>query len=124
MTKKSIIYILDSDEKFALCLARYIEKAGATPKIFKNLFEMNDGLAEALPTLIFFDPLLDGPDALGFLNELMSFRDTAEIPLAIVSNLSFSLADFEDYPLRAVFNKSRLRPEDIIAFVRHAGLPH
>lgn len=124
MTKKSPIFILDSDEKFASCLARYIKKAGGEPKIFKNLFEMNDGLASALPRLIFFDPLLDGPDAFGFLNELMSYNDTAKIPLAIVSNLSFNLADFDDYPMRAIFNKSRLRPEDIIAFVKYAGLPH
>ena len=85
---------------------------------------MNAGLSVTIPRLIFFDPLLDGPDAFGFLNELMSYDDTNKIPLAIVSNLSFNLADFEDYPMRAIFNKSRLRPEDIIAFVKHAGLSH
>ena len=124
MTKKPDIFVLDSDEKFAHCLERYIKTAGGTPKLFSNVFDINEALNSTLPSLIFFDPLLNGPDAFSLLNDLVSYENTASTPLAIVSNLSFSLADFEDYPVHAIFKKSRLRPEDIIAFIRHAGLPH
>ena len=37
MTKKPDIFVLDSDEKFAHCLERYIKTAGGTPKLFSNV---------------------------------------------------------------------------------------
>ena len=45
--------------------------------------------------MIFLDILLTGPDGFTFLNELISYSDTAKIPIVIVSSLDFSGKDLK-----------------------------
>ena len=81
-----------------------------------------DALAEGeLPEMIFLDVLLDGPDGFTFLNELVSYDDTAKIPVVIVSSLKFSQRELGAYGVAAVLEKEKMRPTEIRKLVREYG---
>ena len=106
-----MIFIIDDDKIMALC----IKKATERPvKIFANAIEaMNAITAGTTPALIFLDILLDGPDGFTFLNELVSYSDTAKIPIVIVSSLNFEGKDLTNYGVVGVLNKDTMLPKDI-----------
>ena len=84
-------------------------------KIFSNAISAISALDESenLPSLIFLDVLLDGPDGFTLLHELASYSDTAKIPIVIVSSLNLP-SDLSAYGIRKVLDKSTMTPTDII----------
>ncbi len=84
---------------------------------FKNPIDAMYSLEDPLPSLIFLDVLLPGADAFTFLHELLSYPDTAKIPIVIVSALDLSKFDLKLYGVRAILNKETLTPEDIFYYV-------
>ena len=110
-----MIFIIDDDEIMAECVAR---AAGGTVKIFGNAIEAMNAIADGeLPDLIFLDILLTGPDGFTFLNETISYKDTVEIPVVIVSSLDFGERDLSTYGVVGVLNKDRMRPDDVRKYV-------
>lgn len=67
-------------------------------------------LSTTLPDLILLDVLLPGPDGFTFLNELVSYSDTATIPIIIISSLDFRHQDLSHYGVKAIFAKDTLMP--------------
>ena len=67
--------------------------------------------------MIFLDILLDGPDGFTFLNELVSYSDTARIPVVIISSLDFGGKDLSNYGVVGVLDKANMKPEDIRSYV-------
>ena len=79
-----MIFVIDDDVAMAECIAR----ACGSAEIFTNAIDaMNKISGGKIPNLIFLDVLLDGSDGFTFLNELVSYDDTAKIPIVIVSSL-------------------------------------
>lgn len=112
-----MIFVVDDDEIMAECIARAIP--GRDVKIFSNAIEaMNEISAGAIPDLIFLDILLDGPNGFTLLNELVSYSDTAKIPVVIVSSLDFKGEDLSVYGVVGVLEKEKMRPEEIYRYVR------
>ncbi|MBR2710356.1 response regulator [Candidatus Saccharibacteria bacterium] len=110
-----MIFIIDDDEIMAECVAR---AAGGTVKIFGNAIEAMSAIADGeLPDLIFLDILLTGPDGFTFLNETISYKDTVEIPVVIVSSLDFGERDLSTYGVVGVLNKDKMRPDDVRKYV-------
>ena len=110
-----MIFIIDDDEIMAECVAR---AAGGTVKIFGNAIEAMNAIADGeLPDLIFLDILLTGPDGFTFLNETISYKDTVEIPVVIVSSLDFGERDLSTYGVVGVLNIDRMRPDDVRKYV-------
>ena len=138
-----MIYIIDDDQIMAECIARAVAnttknatktvvknttshvsrsknqlKKNPDYKIFTNAIEaMNEIAAGELPDLIFLDILLDGPDGFTFLNELVSYDDTAKIPVVIISSLDFSQQDLSAYGVVGQLSKDTMKPEDIKYYV-------
>lgn len=116
-----MIYIIDDDEIMAECIARGCRRSEV--RKFSNAIEAMQRLDEDLnndltPKLIFLDILLDGPDGFTFLNELMSYSDTARIPVVIVSTLDFKDKDLSVYGVVGVLDKTTMTPKEIEAYVR------
>lgn len=110
-----MIYVIDGDKIVAECVARAI---GEESKIFPNaIAAMNEIAAGELPEMIFMEVLLDGPDGVSFLNELVSYDDTAKIPVVIVSGLPFIQQNLEVYGVVGVLNKETMTPEDVKRYV-------
>lgn len=108
-----MIFIIDDDRLMAECIARATKKE---TKIFSNAIEAMQALDEKLPELIFLDILLDGPDGFTFLNEIVSYSETAEIPIVIVSSLDLTNQDLSDYGVIGILNKDTMTPQEIYRY--------
>lgn len=106
-----MIFVIDDDEIMAECIARACKKVA---KKFSSAIEaMNEVANGELPDLIFLDILLDGPDGFTFLNEMMTYSDTAKIPVVIVSSLEFKKENLEEYNVVGILDKSIMTPQEI-----------
>ena len=105
------VFVIDDDKMMAECIAR---AAGEDVLMFSNAIEaMNEVGEGVVPELIFLDVLLEGPDGFTFLSELVSYTDTAKIPIVVVSSLDFESVDLSVYGVVGVLNKDTMVPEDI-----------
>ena len=117
-----MIFIIDDDKLMVECIARVIKKH--SPSISIRCF--SDGISaiqevDEKVKLIFLDILLDGPDGFTFLNELMSYEDTAKIPIVIVTSLDIK-NDLSSYGVVGIMNKSIMKPDDIKYYLdRYVG---
>ena len=109
------IFIIEDDPLMAECVAR----AATHPlphshvKTFSDAISATAAFARTLPSLIILDILLSGPDGFTFLNEIISYPDTAKIPVIVISSLNLSQTDLAHYGVRAVLNKDTMTPADI-----------
>ena len=110
-----MIFVIDDDEIMAECVARSC--VGHDTRIFSNGIEAMDAISSSakLPDLIFLDVLLDGPSGFAFLNELISYSDTAEIPVVVVTSLDMK-EDLEVYGVKAVLKKESMTPQEILGY--------
>ena len=125
------IFIIDDDELFADCIKTAIFSAYKNPEssqlknrdknveicIYKNAIDAINSLGDNLPDLIFLDILLPGPDGFTFLNELVSYSDTAKIPIILVTSLELDKFDLKLYGVKGILNKEKMKPEDVIYYV-------
>ncbi len=109
-----MIFVIDDDEIMAECVARATKRE---VQVFSNAIVAMQKITEGeLPELIFLDILLDGPDGFTFLNELVSYEDTAKIPVVIVSSLDFSKKDLSMYGVVGILNKDTMEPKEIESY--------
>ena len=109
-----MIFIIDDDEIMAECVA---QATGRETKIFASAIEAMQALDERLSEMIFLDILLDGPDGFTFLNELVSYDDTAVVPVVIVTSLDIAGRDLADYGVVGVLSKETMRPVVVWGYV-------
>lgn len=77
---------------------------------------------EILPRLVILDVLLTGPTGFALLNEMQSYPELAEVPVIVVSSVDLAGADLGKYGVVAVFDKTKMRPEELVAAVsRYTG---
>lgn len=110
-----MIFIIDDDEVMAECAALATKKE---TKIFSDAYAAMAEIADGdLPEMIFLDILLTGPDGFTFLNELVSYTDTAKIPVVIISSLDLNGRDLSAYGVVGVLSKDTMKPKDIERYV-------
>ena len=106
-----MIFVIDDDRIMAKCIVSYVREETL---VFANAIDAMDKIAEGIiPKMIFLDILLDGPDGFTFLNELVSYNDTAKIPVVIVTSLDINKNSLATYGVVGMLNKEIMRPEDI-----------
>lgn len=111
-----MIYVIDDDEVMAECIAR---NCGNDVRVYPDAISAMAAISEGeMPSLIFLDIMLDGPDGFTFLNELVSYNDTAKIPVVIVSSIDFGEKDLLPYRVVGVLDKCSMKPKDVARFVR------
>ena len=117
-----MILVIDDDAVMAECIARACGDIKEV-RIFTNAVEAMEAIGEAsVPELIFLDILLDGPDGFTFLNELVSYTDTAKIPVVVVTSLDMGSRAVSAYGVVGVLSKETMRPEEVKGYVlRYAG---
>ena len=106
------ILILEDDPVLSACFRFSLAALDPTLEIatFTDAVAAMSDLSESLPDLILLDILLPGPDGFTFLNELISYSDTATIPVILISSLDFHHQDLSHYGIRAIFSKDTLTP--------------
>lgn len=106
-----LVFILEDDPLMAECMARVARRAGLRPQVFADALSAMAALETALPDLILLDILLTGPDGFTFLNELLSYTDTATIPVIIATSLDLAGQDLSHYDVVAVLQKEQMTPQ-------------
>ena len=110
-----MIFVIDDDRIMAECVVRAAKKPAKT---FTNAIDAMNMISDGeLPDMIFLDILLDGPDGFTFLNELISYDDTARIPIVIISSLNFGDRDLSIYGVVGILNKETMTPKEIRDYV-------
>lgn len=111
-----MIFVIDDDDIMAECVVRAVNRKEV--QVFSSAIEaMNEIAGGNVPEMIFLDILLDGPDGFTFLQDLVSYADTAVIPVVIISSLDFSGKDMSAYGVVGVLNKDIMKPGDIRRYV-------
>lgn len=121
----SLVYIIEDDQIMADCLALAVGGVTETAPdgttsvpdvmIFNDAISAIDSIDEALPDVILLDVMLSGPDGFTFLNELVSYHDTAQIPVALITSLDLENRNFEHYSVFRILNKRTMTPADVQA---------
>ena len=111
-----MVYIVDDDLVMAKCIARACGEREV--KIFGNAIETMEAIsAGELPDLMFLDVLLVGPDGFTLLNEMVSYEDTARVPVVLVTSLEMAERDLSNYGVVGILEKETMRPEDVKQYV-------
>lgn len=111
-----VIIIIEDDKNIAKCIAKATEQETA---IFSNAIDAMKAIEDGLwPRMIFLDVLLNGPDGFTFLNELLSYPDTAAIPVILLSSEDLDCRDVFMYGVTESLNKDTMTPAEIKEYVR------
>ena len=79
-----------------------------------------DLIDELKPKVILLDMLLTESTAVALMHELQSYKDTADIPIIVCTNLAsiISIADMSAYGVRRILDKTMMHPDDVTTAVR------
>lgn len=112
-----MIFVIDDDEIMRECIVR---ACGDDVEVR----EFGDGLAAMelitdgiIPDLVFLDILLDGPNGFTLLNEMVSYVDTAKVPVVIVTSLDMADKDLSVYGVVGILAKDVMRPSEVRSYV-------
>ena len=114
------IFIIEDDPDFAEIYQKHLKRnfPEIPLQIFYNAIEANaafSGLREdELPSLIILDVLLTGPDGFTLLNELLSYPETSQIPVLLISSLNLGQMSLQAYNVHAILNKETFTPADFV----------
>lgn len=119
----NLIYVIEDEPIMADCIASAIKGVAEEPS---EIAVFNDGVSamaainEKLPDVILLDVLLTGPDGFALLNEMLSYHDTAKIPVVLISSLDLAGRDLSHYGVKQILDKTKMTPEDIYAAIKAA----
>lgn len=121
-------FIIEDEPVMAECIALAVESVGLPApdgavihphtEVFNDAVTAMEGLREQLPDLILLDVMLTGPDGFTFLNEMISYNDTAKIPVILITTLNLNERDLSHYGVRRILNKMTMTPDEISKAVR------
>lgn len=116
-----MVFVIDDDEIMRECIVSAITKgaSGCEVKVFGDALMAMKAISDGeIPEMIFLDIMLSGPDGFTFLNELMSYEDTAKIPIVIVTSLNMGEVDLSVYGVVGVLEKEKVTPQEISEYVK------
>ena len=118
------IFVIEDDPEFAEIYQKHLKRnfPEIPLQIFYNAIEANAAFSELseeeLPSLIILDVLLTGPDGFTLLNELLSYPETSQIPVLLISSLNLGQMSLQAYNVRAILNKETFTPADLVSQVQ------
>ena len=114
------IFIIEDDPDFAEIYQKHLKRnfPEIPLQIFYNAIEANAAFSELreeeLPSLIILDILLTGPDGFTLLNELLSYPETSQISVLLISSLNLGQMSLHAYNVRSILNKETFTPADFV----------
>lgn len=118
--KKTKILIIEDDKWLADYYKMVLQKSGYKATVSLNAIEAMDLIDKNAPDAIILDVLLSGSTAFALMHELMSYEDTAKIPIILCTNLAneFDVDKLKPYGVRRILDKSTMMPDDLVASIR------
>lgn len=123
------IFIIEDDPDFAEIYQKHLQRnfPEIPVAVFYNAIEANAAFSELseeeLPSLIILDILLTGPDGFTLLNELLSYPETSQIPVFLISSLNLGQMSLQAYNVRAILNKETFTPADFVIKIKNILSP-
>lgn len=123
------IWIIEDDKMLSECLSRAVNYLPDSSKkvypqhnikTFSNIITAINSLDDGLPDLVILDVLLSGPDGFSFLNELISYHDTTNIPVIIVTTLAPPDDSLAHYNVTKILQQETMTPSEIKSAVEEA----
>ncbi len=120
------ILIVEDDKIMADCASAMISHIladydiAAEFTLVTNAYEAMAQFNESLPNLIILDILLSGPDGFTLLNELISYRDTSNIPIIILTSLDLQYSQLKHYGVIDILHKDTMTPTELKASLQKA----
>lgn len=111
-----MIYVIDDNAEMAECIARACRGVDEVVTFADAITAMAEISGGEMPRLIFLDILLTGPDGFTFLNELVSYTDTGEISVVVVSSLDLGGRDLSIYNVVGTLDKEKMTPREIRSY--------
>ena len=112
-----MIFVIDDDAVMANCVKRACGEQEVM--IFGDgISAMNAIDNKKMPGLIFLDIFLSGPDGFTFLNELVSYSDTAKIPVVVITSLDLGTKDLSEYGVVGILSKETMTPQEIFDYAK------
>lgn len=117
---KSLILIIEDEGLLARMYSKKLEHDGYSCMIAGNGQEGIDTAKKQLPDLILCDVMMPVKDGLTVLKELKENKDTTEIPVIMLSNLSDEKYINEALEMGAIsyLIKSQLVPSDVVTKIK------
>ena len=125
-------FIIEDDPIMAECIARACSRiVPPTSQSPDNPKTDSQSIISPAPKIQIFsdtvsainaldDGLLNGPDGFTFLNEIISYPDSARIPVIIITSLNLSPRGLSHYGVRAILNKETMTPAEIQTVIQCA----
>ena len=108
----SLAYVIEDNEIMSELFSRYL-RGVCEVKVFHDAISAIQNISADAPDMIFLDVLLTGPDGFTFLNEIVSYEDTAKIPVVIVTSLDIKADSLKNYNVVKILRKDNLIPDDM-----------
>ena len=108
----SLAYVIEDNEIMSELFSRYL-RGVCEVKVFHDAISAIQNISADAPDMIFLDVLLTGPDGFTFLNEIVSYEDTAKIPRVIVTSLDIKADSLKNYNVVKILRKDSLIPDDM-----------
>lgn len=109
------LLIVEDDKNWADILCGYAAAVGADTRVVVSGGQAMEMIDNWQPDAIVLDMLLAGETAVALLNELRSHADLARLPIVVCSNAGVNLADLRSFGVRALLDKSSMRPDEVRA---------
>lgn len=116
--KSAKILVIDDDILFANLIKRTLSN-NYKVKIVSDVWSGMDAIDDFKPDAIVLDILMPAVNGLGFLQELMSYGDTAKIPVLVCSSIAnqMNLDYLRQAGVVRLIDKSIMQPSDIADYI-------
>lgn len=108
------VFVLEDDRGWEAYYRRILK--GHELVFFNNGIEAIAAMDEEKPALVILDVLLAGPTGFAVINEMRSYPELEDVPIAVVSSVKIGEID-EKYGILRTFDKSEMLPQDLISVV-------
>jgi DNA-binding response OmpR family regulator len=106
-----MIFVLEDDRGWESYYRRILKDKDL--RFYRDGIAAIAGMDEEVPDLVILDVLLTGPTGFAVLNEMRSYPELMNVPVAIVSSVSIATDIAEKYGVVAVLDKGKMRPEEL-----------
>jgi len=120
MSKRPLVSLIDDDEWLTAQYVRLLESGGFEARSVTHALDGIDAIDRLRPSVIVLDMFMPGPNGMVLLHEIRSHSDLAQIPIILCTNSASDLdpKSIAAYGVRAILDKTTMKPEDVLTKVR------
>ena len=110
-----MIFVIEDDKGWESYYRRILKDKEL--RFYRDGIAAIAGMDEQIPDLVILDVLLTGPTGFAVLNEMRSYPELMNVPVAIVSSVNLKDEIAEKYGVVATLDKGEMTPADLLELV-------